>query len=136
MQYLQRAALVLCAVLALSGVAASTAGAYGHSWYCQRTGSGDRCWDYVGTTYNPWLDVSTFTPEGWANHELCAKARTAAGNTRSPRSGYSLCIYGRINHYVCLSSSTPESHAYAYWTGSSSNHDISGSAHTPATGLC
>lgn len=98
--------------------------AYGHTWGCTGWPAYERCNDYSGVQYNPWVAVRAFN--GNVPPEICAKAITAAGNIRTG-SGCSYCSSDRISS---ISGGTPDSWAYVYWGGWSGTQVITGNAST------
>lgn len=122
---LRRHTTLIAVVAALAGSAAlpGSAGAYTHSWTCT-AGSAQRCWDNVGANPNPWEYVEASIAA--YPYELCAKAVTPAGNTRTG----SGCVNYWYYRYSDIAGGTPQSVAYVYWGGSGGSMFISGRAGT------
>jgi hypothetical protein len=70
----------------------------------------DQCFDVRGQIYNPWYLAQTSTDNLQNVPGICAKARSAAGTTKSG-SGCSTNTWQRTSYFAV----TPESQAYGYW---------------------
>lgn len=91
--------------MAIIGMTPVPAHAYSHEWSCFNPAY-DRCWDTAGQFYNPWVYHTESVPSG--TNGTCAKAETAAGNTKSG-SGCDGDNY-RASSYAA----SPTSWAYGY----------------------
>lgn len=120
------AALTVAATTAVGAASPQSAHAYAHSWSCYRVAY-QHCTDWSGQQYNPWVYHRMNLPYWVGVPGTCAKAVTAAGNTKSG-SGCDSDNY-RESFYA----SSPTSQAYGYFgdNGCSCNKaDIVGYAQT------
>lgn len=132
-----RVLLVLAAAAALSGVGATNASAYTHNWFCDNVQmtSAVRCWDWTGQQYNSWVEVRNAMWNGQTHPEVCAKGRTAAGNTRD--GGSNGCAYWANFRRSCFGWPDPQTQAYIYFIRNDPyGYSTDGRAATPADTVC
>ena len=133
-----RSAICILLVLAaaLVGVAvAPPAHAFSHAWDCERY-SGNDCSD-PGTPYHSWIEIYSFTHNGYVMYHVCAESITAAGNSRSTTDGH-ICNVDAFLRVSCLISSTPDSWGKVHWTdpGISQRYQIYGRGYSPSDSAC
>jgi len=106
-------------LLALSALAAPSAQAYYNTSSCS-VSNAQVCWS--GDGYHTNIEVDAFLL-GTSSSSVCAKAVTAAGNTRTG-SGCTTAS-GTTYRISCISDGNPASAAYGYWAdGSGGTKDI------------
>ncbi|MBJ7332357.1 MAG: hypothetical protein JHC95_20850 [Solirubrobacteraceae bacterium] len=108
---LRRVLAVTAAVAGVAGAAAPQATAY-HEWSCSNYSSSQVCW--AGYGYQPYRAV--LNQLYVQRYAVCAKASTAAGNTRLGEGNG--CGYNTSYRASCFGNTSPSSAAYVYWAGS------------------
>lgn len=106
---LARAAIGGVVAAAAALVVPGVAQAYSHDQPCFQAPY-SQCYDAQGILYNPWGLVNTQMDDFNTVPEICAKARSQAGTTKSG----SACAGGSWTVTACISAS-PISNAYGYW---------------------
>lgn len=119
------AAIAALAVAAVLTVSTGSAAAYSHYDGCNSKPEWSQCYDDSGILYNAWISIWGQT-SGASVTTTCVKARTQAGNTRSP----TYC--GGGNYQAgSLNGSTPTSQVYTYWGGGFGTRNVQVGASTP-----
>jgi len=130
-------AIAVAAVLAALPLALpDSSHATTHAWDCVRS-SGNDCSDYVATPYHPWIEISSFTHNGYVMYHVCANSVTAAGNQRSTTDGRT-CNVNSFLRVSCLISTSPDSWGKVHWTDGSvgQGFQIYGRAYSPVDSAC